>query len=72
MIADGTKHAVKIRGRRRLKMEKLRLGGKTTDTAEPVEEMLVDDEVDGVPKLKPRKVTKGKFAHRQGCSVVSD
>jgi hypothetical protein len=67
MAADGTKAPVKIRGRRRLKMEKLRLRGKTSDAAEPVEEMLVDDEVDDFPKLKPRKVTKGKFAHRQGC-----
>jgi hypothetical protein len=67
MVADGTKQPVKIRGRRRLEMEKNRLARKHTDTAEPVEDMLVDNK-SGVPKLKPRKVTKGKFAHRQGYS----
>jgi len=65
MIADGTKPPVKIRGRKRLRMEKRRLAGKTAESTEqPPEDMdLVED---GIPKLKPRKVTKGKFAHRQG------
>ena len=67
MIADGTKPPVKTRGRRRLQMEKRRLAGKSQPTEQP-EDMAVDGEADemGIPKLKPRKVTKGKFARRQG------
>ena len=65
MIADRTKPAPKIRGRKRLRMEKRRLTGKSI-AVEKEEEMVIEDEV--IPKLKPRKVTKGKFAHRQGFS----
>jgi hypothetical protein len=65
MIADGTKPPIKIRGRKRLRMEKRRLAGKVSaGAAEQPEEMDIVEE--GIPKLKPRKVTKGKFAHRQG------
>ena len=63
MIADGTKPSVKIRGRKRLRMEKRRLAGKPV--SEQPEEMAID-EPEAIPKLKPRKVVKGKFAHRQG------
>jgi ribonuclease P/MRP protein subunit POP1 len=68
MIADGTKPSVKIHGRKRLRMEKRRLAGKSQSEQQP-EEMAVD-ELDAIPKLKPRKVVKGKFAHRQGASHV--
>lgn len=66
MIADGTKPPDKIRGRKRLRMEKRRLAGKSV--AKQGEEKMDLDEDDHklFPKLKPRKVTKGKFAHRQG------
>jgi hypothetical protein len=69
MIADGTKSTAKIRGPKRLRMEKRRLAGKSSASVDvEAEAMVIDDEVDdkGVPKLKPRKVTKGKFAYRQG------
>ncbi len=67
MIADGTKSSVKIRGRKRLRMEKRRL----TRKARPEEpEQMVVDELHSIPKLKLRKVVKGKFAHRQGCARV--
>jgi hypothetical protein len=72
MIADGTKPPAKIRGRRRLRMEKRRLSGKSL-AADQSAEMDIDQEEPGnIPKLKPRKVVKGKFAHRQGlgCGVV--
>ena len=69
MIADGTKPTAKIRGSKRLRMEKRRLTGKSSVNKEG-EDMVMDEESDqGVPKLKPRKVTKGKFAHRQGLSL---
>ena len=68
MIADGTKPSVKIRGRKRLRMEKRRLAGKSESEQQP-EEMAID-EPDAIPKLKPRKVVKGKFAHRQGAPHV--
>jgi len=65
MIADGTKPPIKIRGRKRLRMEKRRLAGKVSaKSTEQPEEMDIVEE--GIPKLKVRKVTKGKFAHRQG------
>jgi hypothetical protein len=65
MIADGTKPRIKIRGQKRLRMEKRRLAGKVSakSTAQPEEMDIVEE---GIPKLKVRKVTKGKFAHRQG------
>jgi ribonuclease P/MRP protein subunit POP1 len=69
MIADGTKPAAKIRGSKRLRMEKRRLAGKSSASVDVEgEAMVIDEEVDDkeVPKLKPRKVTKGKFAYRQG------
>jgi len=62
MIADGTKPSVKIRGRKRLRVEKRRL-------TKPGQEIEISQEMDieeGIPKLKPRKVTKGKYANRQG------
>lgn len=66
MIADGTKPTAKIRGPKRLRMEKRRLTGKSGGHEE-CEDMVIDEESDkGVPKLKPRKVAKGKFAYRQG------
>jgi ribonuclease P/MRP protein subunit POP1 len=67
MLADGTKPPKSVRGRKRLRMEKRRLQAKTP-RADNAEEMLVDEPVEGrsIPKLKPRKVIKGKFAHRQG------
>jgi len=76
MVADGTKPASKPRGRVRLAMEKKRLAAKSVkqvidDTAMEMDvdvevDADVDTEVDGLaPKLKPRKVTKGKFANRQ-------
>jgi hypothetical protein len=65
MIADGTKPSIKTRGRKRLRMEKRRLTGKSLPT-EP-EEMVLDEQ-ETIPRLKPRKVTKGKFARRQGTS----
>lgn len=68
MIADGTKPAIKIRGRERLRMEKRRLMRKSSSHPVETEEMVVDDLNETIPKLKPRKVTKGKFAHRQGTS----
>jgi ribonuclease P/MRP protein subunit POP1 len=69
MIADGTKPTAKIRGSKRLRTEKRRLTGKSSENKEG-EDMVIDEELDqGVPKLKPRKVTKGKFAHRQGLSL---
>jgi hypothetical protein len=64
MLADGTKAYVKIRGPKRLRMEKRRLAGKSTTRPGQPEEMDIVEE--GVPKLKPRKVIKGKFAYRQG------
>jgi ribonuclease P/MRP protein subunit POP1 len=66
MISDGTKPPDKIRGRKRLRMEKRRLIKKSG--AEQGEEKMDLDEDDNqlIPKLKPLKVTKGKFAHRQG------
>jgi len=71
MISDGTKAPSKVRGRRRLAMEKKRLSGKASAEPSRVEEMTVDEELDEqeIPRLKPRKVTKGKFAHRQGCLI---
>lgn len=67
MLADGTKAPKPVRGRKRLRMEKRRLQGKDKTTEEG-EEMAADEQLEGgsIPKLKPRKVTKGKFAHRQG------
>jgi hypothetical protein len=67
MIADKTKAPLKIRGRKRLALEKKRLAGKAS-VEESVEETTIVEQCDerGIPKLKPRKVTKGKFAHRQG------
>ena len=65
MVADGTKPPIKIRGQKRLRMEKRRLAGKVSvGLTEQPEEMDIVEE--GIPKLKPRKVTEGKFAHRQG------
>jgi hypothetical protein len=61
MIADGTKSPSKISGRKRLKMEWKRLS--RNSIPEKSEDM---EETEKVPKLKPRKVIKGKFAHRQG------
>ena len=67
MISDGTKSSVSIRGRKRLRMEKRRL----TIKARPEEpKEMAMDELDSVSNLKPRKVVKGKFAHRQGCPCV--
>jgi len=69
MLADGTKPAKSIRGRKRLRMEKRRLQGKNGKPEEGRQEMVVDNarvEEGSIPKLKPRKVTKGKFANRQG------
>ena len=68
MIADGTKPHIKIRGQKRLRMEKKRLAGKVSaKSTEQPEEMDIVEE--GIPKLKMRKVTKGKFAHRQGYNM---
>ena len=51
-------------------MEARRLAGKSTTADEEGDEMDVEEEVEeGIPKLKPRKVTKGKFARRQGMCV---
>jgi len=69
MIADGTKERSKIRGRKRLAMEKKRLARKSDQPEQQAsDDMSLETELDetGIPKLKPRKVTKGKFAHRQG------
>jgi hypothetical protein len=65
MASDGTKPSKPIRGRKRLRMEKRRLQGK--NPAPPLQdgEMAVEEK-GGIPKLKPRKVVEGKFAHRQG------
>ena len=66
MIADGTKAPSKIRGTKRLRMEKRRLYKRSVGD----ESMIIDEEETArVPKLKPRKVTKGKFAHRQGLPL---
>jgi ribonuclease P/MRP protein subunit POP1 len=70
MAADGTKPSSKPRGRVRLAMEKKRLAGKSVpkDTQEMDMDVDMDNEVTNgmvVPKLKPRKVTTGKFANRQ-------
>jgi hypothetical protein len=48
-------------------MEHKRLVGKV-GAADQIEEMNVEsvESVDGIPKLKPRVVPKGKFSHRQG------
>ena len=69
MLADGTNPAKPIRGRKRLRMEKRRLQSKNGKRDKQREEMVVDDgeaEEWSIPKLKPRKVIKGKFANRQG------
>jgi len=69
MLADGTKAAKPIRGRKRLRMEKRRLQGKNGQPDKGGEETVIDDakvQEGSIPKLKPRKVTKGKFANRQG------
>jgi hypothetical protein len=66
MITDGTKPSVKIHGRKRLRMEKRRLAGKSQSEQQP--EKMAIDQPDAIPKLRPRKVVKGKFAHRQGAS----
>jgi hypothetical protein len=65
MASDGTKPAKPIRGRKRLRLEKRRLQGE--NPAPPVEEgEMAVEETEGIPKLKSRKVVKGKFARRQG------
>ena len=65
MTSDGTKKPAKPRGRVRLAMEKKRLAKKSS--TQVVEEMQLDEQLieEGIPKLKPRKVTKGKFINRQ-------
>lgn len=63
MIADGTKAPTKVRGTKRLRMEKRRLYKRSVGD----ESMTIDEEeTASIPTLKPRKVTKGKFAYRQG------
>jgi len=71
MVVNKTKpvHS-KVRGRKRLRMEKRRLEGRSKPVDETTEqEMQVDDIIAGsgnIPKLKPRKVVTGKYAKRQG------
>src|SRR5437667_12278319 len=60
MIADGTKPPVKIRGRKRLPMDKRGPLGRKSQSEQPTE--MEVDEREIIPKLKPKKVTKGKFA----------
>jgi|SRR5579862_8650403 len=74
MLADGTKAPTKVRGRQRLAMEIKRLAGKISKKEQkPFEEMTLGEELDDqeIPKLKPRKVTAGKFAHRQGSTIYA-
>ena len=70
MVVNKTKPVhTKVRGRKRLRMEKRRLEGKSKPADETTEEMQVDDiseERGNIPKLKPRKVVSGKYAKRQG------
>jgi ribonuclease P/MRP protein subunit POP1 len=72
IASDGTKPGKKVRGTRRLAMEHDRLVGKNKVTVDEGQEMSVEAvSLEGIPKLKPRVVAKGKFAHRQGTLLSS-
>jgi Ribonucleases P/MRP protein subunit POP1 len=70
MKADGTKPSKKIRGKQRLKGKHTSAPPKQVSENVSAEDKIEENDDPKVPRLKPRSVTSGKFAHRQGDHFI--